>query len=167
MIKSLHKIMFFLVISTSTYAETVEVFLNTDMKVTGVEEIKDAGHTVVYFYLDKIEVIEKELANKATQKYQNEIDSLVKKVGLKKLVGMTEFERNELFLKHLNDSGISVESLSKATVTANDREEVNKVLNELIYAEDNGVTKKMLPALIFKGRLYKNTENLSKVLGEE
>jgi len=153
-------------VSTVINADTIEVYLSIDTEVTGIEEAHEAGHTLVYYYLDGIDRIEAQLAAKATQKYQQQINELVTQEGLKNLVALNEFQRNQLFLKHLNQTGTDTESLSHAVVTAEDRAAINRALEDLIYADDQGVTKAMLPAIIYKGYLFKHTANLSKVLNE-
>ena len=47
-----------LIVNTVTNADIIEVYLNSDTKVTGIEEAHEAGHTLVYYYLDGIDRIE-------------------------------------------------------------------------------------------------------------
>ena len=149
------------------HADTLEIYLNSDTKIEGKEQAQDAGHTLVYYYFDGIDTIEERLATKATQRFEEEIKILVKREGLEHLTSLTEFQRNQLFLKQLNQSGSTIESLTHSVITSQDREAIGHAVEDLIYAENNGVSKDMLPAIIFRGKLYKNTDNLLNVIYEE
>lgn len=153
--------------SSFAHANTLEIYLNSDTKIEGKEQAQDAGHTLVYYYFDGIDTIEEKLAVKATQRFEEEIKTLVKKEGLEHLTSLTEFQRNQLFLKQLNQSGSTIESLTHSVITSQDREAIGHAVEDLIYAENNGVSKDMLPAIIFRGKLYKNTDNLLNVIHEE
>ena len=164
-----HKtILFSLIVMISfTHADTLEIYLNSDSKIESKEEAQDAGHTLVYYYFDGIDTIEERLAARATQHFEEEIKTLVKKEGLQHLTSLTEFQRNQLFLKQLNQSGSTIESITHSVITTQDREAIGHAVEDLIYAENNGVSKDMLPAILFRGKLYKNTNNLLNVIHEE
>ena len=161
-------VLFILIIMISfTHADTLEIYLNSDTKIEGKEEAQDAGHTLVYYYFDGIDTIEERLAARATQRFEKEIKTLVKKEGLQHLTSLTEFQRNQLFLKQLNQSGSTIESITHSVITTQDREAIGHAVEDLIYAENNGVTPAMLPAVIFKGELYKNTSDLSSIINKQ
>ena len=161
-------VLFCLVITIScVHADTLEIYLNSDTKIEGKEQAQDAGHTLVYYYFDGIDTIEERLAVKATQRFEEEIKTLVKREGLEHLTSLTEFQRNQLFLTQLNQSGSTIESLTHSVITSQDREAIGHAVEDLIYAENNGVSKDMLPAIIFREKLYKNTDNLLNVIHEE
>ncbi len=148
-------------------ADTLEIYLNSDTKIEGIDEAQDVGHTLVYYYFDGVDIIEQELATRATERFQQQIKTLVKKEGLQHLTALTDFQRNQLFLKQLNKSGSTIESISRSVVTPHDREAIGHALEDLIYAENNGVSKELLPAIIFKGRLFKNNFDLLSVIDAE
>lgn len=154
------------VMSFFAHADTLEVFLNSDTKIEGKKEAQDAGHTLVYYYFDGIDTIEEKLAKRATQRFAQEIKTLVKTEGLQHLTLLTEFQRNQLFLKQLNQSGSTIESITHSVITPQDREAIGLALEDLIYAENNGVSRDMLPAIIFRGKLYKHTDNILNIIHE-
>ncbi len=161
-------ILFILVLmSFFAHADTLEIYLKSDTKIEGIDEAQNVGHTLVYYYFDGVDIIEQELATRATERFQQEIKTLVIKEGLQQLTTLTDFQRNQLFLKQLNESGSTIESISRSVVTPHDREAIGHALEDLIYAENNGVSKQMLPAIIFRGRLFKNTFDLSTVIDTE
>lgn len=143
------------------HADTIEVFTKHDTPINGSNEAKEKGHSVIIYYMDGVEFIQDKLAQRANKKLQSIIADLEKKEGLEKLVQMTEFERNQLLLNRLKRANINPQSLSQSLVTPNDREQIKKAFQDLIYAENHGVTEMMLPAVIFRGRLYQNVSTLS------
>jgi len=148
---------------TSSANNTIEVFLTHDMQISGVEDAHQQGYTVTYYYLDALDQIEQRMGQQASEKLQEEIDSLVRKTGLKNLVNLNEFQRNQLLLKQIETSGIDLQEIQRLLVTPQDREAINHALQDLIYANDQGVTQNMLPAILFHRRVFKNTSDLSKV----
>jgi len=163
--KSIYQIVTILVLgvfSGSAFANnTVEVFLTHDMPISGVEDAHQQGYSIAYYYLDAIDNIEQKMGQRASEKLQEEIDSLVRKTGLKNLVNLSEFQRNQLLLKQMKTSGIDLQVIQQSLVTPQDREAINHALQDLIYANDQGVTQDMLPAILFHGRVFKNTSDLS------
>lgn len=157
----------FLCFSGFASADTIEVFTRNDFTIKGHQEAKDNGHNIITYQMDGVDVIQEKMAKRANKQLKTHIDALVKKVGLDKLVKMTEFNRNQLLLKQLKNNGIDTQSLSHSLVTQQDREKIKHAIQDLVYAENNGITEKMLPAIIFKGRLYKNTSNIAVLFQED
>ena len=150
---------------TPSYGDnTIEVFLKHDMELTGAQSLRDQGYRITYYYFDDIERIEDNMSQRASKKLQSEIDAVVKELGVKKLMILGEFERNQLLLKQMESSGISLQQIRHTLVTPKDREDINQALQILIYASDQGVTEEMLPAIIFNKNLYPKTTDLSNIL---
>lgn len=165
--KSLYQIAIVLllgVFSGLTFANnTVEVFLTHDMQISGIEDAHQQGYSITYYYLDAIDQIEQKMGQRASEKLQEEIDAVVRKTGLKNLVNLSEFQRNQLLLEQMKTSGIDLQEIQQSLVTPQDREAINHALQDLVYANDQGVTQDMLPAILFHRRVFKNTSDLSKV----
>ena len=103
------------------------------------------------------------MGQRASEKLQEQIDAVVRRTGLKSLVKLNEFQRNQLLLKQIEISGIDLQEIQRSLVTPQDREAINHALQDLVYANDQGVTQDMLPAILFQRRVFKNTSDLSKV----
>ena len=142
---------------------TVEVFLTHDMQISGIEDAHQQGYSITYYYLDAIDHIEQKMGQRASEKLQEQIDAVVRRTGLKSLVKLNEFQRNQLLLKQIEISGIDLQEIQRSLVTPQDREAINHALQDLVYANDQGVTQDMLPAILFQRRVFKNTSDLSKV----
>jgi len=153
---------FFLSLQTVYADNSIEVFLTHDMKVTGIGEAQDKGLNIVYHYFDGVEQVEERMSKKATLKLGQEIKAIEGDIGLKKLSTMTEAERNQLLLKYMTSFGADVEQIRHSLVTPQDRDDINRALQTLVYANEQGITKEMLPAILFRGHLLKNTSDISK-----
>jgi len=160
-------LLFLLSLQTVLADNTIDVFLTHGMKITGIDEAQNKGLSISYHYLDGVEQIEQRMSKKATQKLKQEIKNIVDQVGLKKLSTMTDFERNQLLLKHMKSVGVDLEQIRHSLVTPQDRDDINQALQVLVYANEQGITKAMLPALIFRGHLLKNTDDVTKAFTKE
>ena len=155
--------LFFLLSLHTAYADnTIEVFLTHDMKVVGIDKTKEKGLSISYYYFDEIDRVEEAMSKRATQKLEQEIKAIEDEVGLKKLSTMTEFERNQLLLKYMSSVGSDLESIRHSLVSPQDRDDINRALQVLVYANEQGITKEMLPALLFRGHVLANTSDVSK-----
>lgn len=160
--------LFFCLSLQNVYADNrIEVFLTHDMEITGIKKAQDKGLSITYHYFDGVEKVEERMSEKATLKLKKEIKAIVDDIGLKKLSTMTEFERNQLLLKHIGSVGVDLEQIRHSLVSPQDRDDINRALQILVYANEQGITKEMLPALLFRGHLLKNTSDVSKAFTKE
>lgn len=146
-------------LTTPVLAENIEVFLTHKTELLGVTEAQENGHTIQYHYLDGVEQLEEKLAQKATQQYQQQINALVKKEGLKKLSQMSDSQRAMLFQQHLEGLGIRLPSFSQL-LTPQDQEKMQWALADLRYAQDQSVDVNLLPSVVFQGQLYPDIQDL-------
>ena len=150
-------------ITTHVSANTIELFLVHGAKVAGIAEAKKQGYTIQYYYLDAVAKIEQKLAQKATQLYQAQIDSLVKKEGINKLSKMGESQRAIIFQQHLTKLGIRLPSFHRL-LSPQDNEVLQQALAQRYYAGEQGITGNMLPAVIIDHQLTANVDDLSEVI---
>lgn len=166
--KCLGIVLLFLLSLQTVFADnTIEVFLTHDMKIAGIDEAQDKGLSITYHYFDGVEQVEERMSKNATLKLSQEIKNIVDDIGLKKLSSMNEFERNQVLLKHMDSVGVDLEQIRHSLVTPQDRDDINRALQVLIYANEQGISKEMLPALLFRGHLLVNTSDVSKAFSKE
>ncbi len=151
-------------ISSFVYSDnTLEIYLNNGMTLTGIDEVERLGITIHYYYLDDVLKIEQRMSKRATDQLKNEIDAIVEEVGIKQLIAMSDSDRNQLLLKQMKSSHIDLQDIRHSLVSPEDREAIKQAQEILRYAFDQGVTSDMLPALIYKGRLLKNTHDITAI----
>jgi predicted NAD/FAD-dependent oxidoreductase len=150
-------------ISGTVSANTIELFLVHGAEIEGIAEAKKQGYNIHYYYLDGVTQIEQKLAQKATQLYQAQIDSLVKKEGLKKLSQMSDSQRAIMFQQYLTKLGIRLPSFY-SLLSPQDNEVLQQALAQRYYAGKHGITANMLPAVIIDHQLMANVDDLGDVL---
>ncbi len=160
-------ILLFCVSTLVTANDTIEVFMTSKDPVKNIAAVKNKGIDVVTYWMDGVEKINARMAQKATKQLKPQIDALVQEIGLEKLVAMSEFKRNQLLLKQLEKSHINFQTIGKTLVSNADRNAIKLALEDLIYAEKNGITSDMLPAILYRGQLYKNIADLFVLIKQQ
>jgi len=150
---------------SSSFAEnTIEVFITREKTLPDIPSVKNRGYNVLLYQLDGVDAVQEAMAKRANQKLQAQIRRIEKKIGLKKLVNMTDFERNQLFLKELEQSGSSLQEIQQTVVSPQDREAIASAMGDLIYAEQHGIDITMLPAVMIGDQLYRQVNSLETLI---
>ena len=150
-------------ICSSVSAKTIEVFLTHQSKITGIADAQQQGYQIQYYYLDGVSIIEEKLSQKTTAQYQQPIDSLVQQYGIDKLNRMSESQRSLLFQQHLKRLGIRMPSVS-LLLSPQDRKDLQQATMDIQYANDQGVSLDILPAVIMDQQLMTHVQDLGELL---
>jgi hypothetical protein len=145
-------------------AEEITVFYKGKPTIKDTELVKENGHSIVYLQMDLINDIEDEVSERSTQTHKAQLNDIVNKYGREKLMAMSHSDRSELFLKEFTNSGIN---LYKTEMSQQDIAQIKKATKIIEFANEQGVTPDMLPAILFKGNLYRNVTTYAFLFKEE
>ena len=144
-------------------AETLEVFLyHRDKKGLNIKDV-EKQHTIQYYYLDTIKILERDLSDQINKLYQQQFNAFFKSMGMKKVLALSDTERMQYLSKFMKERGINLQIRAKQLI-AKESEKTQKAISELSYAEDQGVNFKKLPTVIYKGVVYAKTRDLVAVV---
>jgi len=147
-----------LVFSNKSFADEITIFYNNGQSISDENIVKKNGHSLKYLRMDLIEDLEKEASKRANETHKFLLDEVTEEHGLQALMLMSEQKRNDIVMQKFKNSGID---LLHSEMTQEHINDVKKATDILQYASNQGVTAEMLPAIIFKGNLYRNVTNFT------
>ncbi len=145
-------------------ADEIIVFYNQKPTIKDAEIVKKHGHTLRYMQMDMIKDIEEETSQRTTETHQHQMKEIVKKYGAKKLMALSDTDRTRLFLTEFKRKGIDI---YRAEINQKNMDRVKKAVKILEFANEQGVTRAMLPAIIFKDKLYRNVTTYAFLFKKE
>lgn len=156
MVNKLIIISVFLLFSSSLVADEVTVFYNANQTIQNESIVKKNGHKLLFLQMDLLEELQHNHSKKININHQKTLAEIFRIHGFEKLIAMKSDERALLVLRHFNNIGVDLHGNALSDIN---NKELQRAVKILRFANEQGVTQDMLPAVIFKGNLYRNVTN--------